>query len=303
MNNEFTTHPDWEKHQRLEANNRLDSASLDLFYNASEDALDIKLQKTWATRLLLNKRGLLSYVEKHCSLYEGVVCIPDLVATLRAVTLDNACAGMRRAQWRSKDQRLKFAETLARLQRTDAFRKAIDQLKQKEKPLSVVLKETLSVRCNFLRMLIARDLAVLVPSLVSQIDVDECTVTGGGAAAQLVKCTAGCANYESSACIATFGSRLQKLHMQLQQTIDPTLLELINPQGWTIDLTENALCELRRWDQSRCHRIRQADPCLVEARRQQRLLELASVWKMLGFTEPPELIRQATEHPSLESIV
>ena len=61
-------------------------------------------------------------------------------------------------------------------------------------------------------------------------------------------------------------------------------MELVVPQSWTLDLTENACCELRRWDKARKHRKR--DGKKME-RQQKRLEQLRATWQELGFTSMP----------------
>ena len=143
-------------------------------------------------------------------------------------------------------------------------------------------------------MLVARDLAVLLPELVDQSAVDACTVVGGGAEATLATCTEGPADRASragsysAACKRTFPERLARLHRDLRQLLDPALLALVVPQGWTLDLTENACCELRRWDTARAHRKRNFAE--RAARQQQRLQEVRATWRQLGFASPPALV-------------
>ena len=60
------------------------------------------------------------------------------------------------------------------------------------------------------------------------------------------------------------------------------------PQGWTLDLTENACCELRRWDKARMHRKR---GCNAEERQQKRLEQLRATWQELGFASMPPCCR------------
>ena len=88
----------------------------------------------------------------------------------------------------------------------------------------------------------------------------------------------------------TFPEKLKQLHARLLELLDPELLKLVVPQGWTLDLTENACCELRRWDHARTHRKRsQADK---EARQKQRLEEIRETWQMLGFSSLPLCARE-----------
>ena len=162
--------------------------------------------------------------------------------------------------------------------------------------MGAVLAGTLAVHSSFLRMLVARDLAVLLPGLVKQADVDACTVVGGGAEATLADCTKGPTDgatdskgkwQYSAACRKTFPARLKVLHEALLQRLDARLLALAVPQGWTLDLTENACCELRRWDKARTHRKR--DLARSIQRQQQRLKEVRATWRQLGFATPPAL--------------
>lgn len=161
--------------------------------------------------------------------------------------------------------------------------------------LAKVLRDTLAVHSKFLAMLVARDLAVLLPKLVKQSAVDACTVVGGGAEDTLAACTKGRQDRTkngktySAACKKTFPERLKHLHGELVKLLDPALLALVVPQGWTLDLTENACCELRRWDTARTHRRRNFAERV--ARQQQRLTEVRATWRELGFKTPPALVR------------
>ena len=173
--------------------------------------------------------------------------------------------------------------------------------------LATVLGETLAVHSKFLLMLVARDLAVLLPGLVDQSAVDDCVVVGEGAEATVAECTEGPRDrvakvdrktgrrtwQYSAACRKTFAGRLQALHRSLLQHLDKKLLALVVPQGWTLDLTENACCELRRWDHARTHRKR--SQAGRSERQQQRLQEVGATWRELGFTSPPALAAHLAE--------
>ena len=85
-------------------------------------------------------------------------------------------------------------------------------------------------------------------------------MVGGGAEATLAECTEGPTDgaadskgkwQYSPACKKTFPARLKVLHERMLHLLDARLLALVVPQGWTLDLTENACCELRRWDKPR----------------------------------------------------
>eukprot|EP00975_Prorocentrum_lima_P007483 1605350-Prorocentrum_lima.AAC.1 len=173
-------------------------------------------------------------------------------------------------------------------------------------PLRKALKETLSVHSDFLAMLVARDLAISLPDLVTQADVDACTDVGEGAYRTLVDCTDGPRDGKwvkkgkegkkkewefSSKCKKTFPDRLKQLHARLLELLDPELLKLVVPQGWTLDLTENACCELRRWDHARTHRKRNQDE--KKTRQRQRLKEIRETWQLLGFISLPLCAREA----------
>ena len=308
---EFERHPDWQSHQRLEVNTRLDGASRDLVFTARADTDVVKLQKALLTRTLLNKRGARAVVEEAYradvgrSFYDGAVEEDAFSQSLQGVQLDDACSGMRRVQWTAEAkkqgkpgkqaQRKVCAALWARLRREDAFDVALARLADGV-ALGAVLAETLAVHSSFLRMLVARDLAVLLPDLVTQTNVDACTVVGGGAEATLAECaegpTDGAADSKgkwqySPACRKTFPARLKVLHERLLQLLDARLLALVVPQGWTLDLTENACCELRRWDKARTHRKR--DLAGSSQRQQQRLQEVGATWRQLGFAMPPAL--------------
>ena len=313
---EFERHPDWQNHQRLEVNTRLDGASRDLVFTACADTDVVKLQKALLTRMLLNTCGARAAVEEayrsdvgRC-LYNGAVEEKAFARALQGVQLDNACSGMRRVQWTveakkqgkagKQEQRKVCAALWARLRRDGAFDLALKMLADGSSALGTVLAGTLAVHSSFLRMLVARDLAVLLPGLVKQADVDACTVVGRGAEDTLADCTKGPTDgamgskgkwQYSTACRKTFPSRLRVLHEELLQRLDARLLALVVPQGWTLDLTENACCELRRWDKAHMHRKR--DLARSKKRQQQRLKEVRVTWRQLGFATPPALVGRA----------
>ena len=315
---EFTQDPNWQDHMRLEINTRLDGVSREVVYDARRDPDDVKFQKIWLTRLLLNRLGARACVETDYekrvgrSLYVDELderALADALASDK-VKLDNATSGMRRAQWNAEskkrgniglqEQRKLCASVWAELRRSDAFRAALKRLRNGY-PLKIVLRETLCVHNAFLGMLLARDLAVLLPTHVSQTGVDECTVVGEPAEAVLVGCTAGCNDGAfdkkgrwrfSLASKKQFFKRLRSLHESLIELLDAKLLKLVVPQGWTLDLTENACCELRRWDKARKHRTRNGS-VEREKRQQKRLQQMQQIWPLLGFTERPQLDRAA----------
>ena len=302
---EFTSHMDWELHQRLEINTRLDGVSRELIYRSRNDSDLTKLKKSWWTRVLLNKRGMLAIIENTYeenvgrSMYDQQVDRTGLTEALRDVKLDNACSGMRRVQWSTEckgkhDQKAVCASLWIRMLCNNSFNKALNQLRNGDN-LSRILRQTLHVHSDFLRMLIARDLAVLLPALVPQASVNSCTVVGQGAEDVLVKCTLGPRDqfrdkkgkcHYTTACKETFNERLRWLHNDLLRLLDPKMIRLVVPQGWTLDLTENACCELRRWDYARNHRKRDGS---YDERQQIRLTEVWSTWKELGFLAPPDL--------------
>lgn len=309
---EFEFHADWQHHQRLEINTRLDGVSRDLVCTAQEDMDAVKLQKSWATRLLLNKRGARVAAERDYearagrSLYAGSVDEAALLQALEALTLDSACSGMRRVQWAQESRRRGrggkhsqkhlCAQLWTELRRQGSFDLALRKLADGV-PLSRVLRTVLAVHSDFLAMLVARDLGVLLPGLVTPTDVEACTVVGQGAEATLAACTVGGRDGArdkkgkwrfSAQCRRTFASRLRALHESLVALLDPAVLRLVVPQGWTLDLTENACCELRRWDAARTHRRR----CVVgsDERQRQRIREVGQAWRQLGFPAPPALV-------------
>ena len=242
---EFTNDPDWVIHQRCETNTGLDGVSRGLVFQARLDPDEIRLQKVWATRVLLNKRDLLNkvetfYVEKGLrGLYEGNLNEQILCDALdNAGPLDNAYARMRQQQWKGEmlvrgqkgrfRQKPLFAATWARLRQEGAFAKA-------------------------------------------------CVVVGGGALSTLQACTVATGKSDNE--------RLADLNARLLELLDPVLLQLVVPQGWTKDLTEHACCELSRWDKARRHRLRKTVG--NTQRQQQRMQELRATWQLLGFDAEP----------------
>ena len=77
--------------------------------------------------------------------------------------------------------------------------------------------------------------------------------------------------------------------LELLQLLDARLLALVVPQVWTLDLTENACCELRRWDNARARARRKRDLAGSRQRQQQRLEEVRATWRQLDFATPPAL--------------
>ena len=64
-------------------------------------------------------------------------------------------------------------------------------VEENHEPLGSVLKEKLKVHSHFFVMLLARDLVVLLPSLVRMCDLDACVYVGSGAKPTLEACTKG----------------------------------------------------------------------------------------------------------------
>ena len=190
----FTEDPDWTQTQRCEINTRLDGVSRCLAYSAHGDTDEVKLQKAWATRVLLNKRGSLAAVEAAYAaasgrgLYESPLSEKHLLAALRREKLDCAYPRFRMVLWQQiagpgvpHEQTSLFVATWAALRSENAFADALARLKRGG-ALGAVLSDTLRVKSEFVSMVLARDLAVLLPHLVSQADVDATVVVGKGAA-------------------------------------------------------------------------------------------------------------------------
>lgn len=305
---EFTLDPDWGVTQRCEINTRLDGVSRSLAYSARDDPDEKKLQKAWVTRLLLNRPGQLAQTEaaytRECGkglydhLEEGA-----LQHALGAGSLDSAYPRYRMVLWQAVakdigcdacDQRLLCARLWATLRHQGSFQRALQELAEGV-PLGRVLEQTLWVRCAFVRMVLARDLAVLLPSLVGQRAVDGCVIVGAGAADVMTACTEG-PKEDTAKNRRLSGGRLETLHANLLELLDARILALTVPQGWTLDLTEHACCELRRWDarrgnkHSRLQRARPGNPADRAKRQGKRLQELREIWQMLGFARPPALV-------------
>jgi hypothetical protein len=310
----FLRHADWHRHQRLEANVRADRVTRGVICGALREPADKKLERVWATRVLLNRRGALQEVGTAYrrltgrGIFQPHLELEALASALGKVRLDNAYAGMRRAQWsqetrsrypkgdprRRDGQRACMARTWVRLRQEDAFKSAVKALGEAQRAqqrgsFRRVLRTCLSVHSDFIAMIMARDLEVLLAGVVTPVDVTDCTVVGGGARA-VVREFAGelLRSTDHKRMSITDMDWLGELHKLLEARLRHSIyLPLVCPQGWTLDLTENACCELRRWEGARCHRTRNLTE--QDRRNHERAGDFAVVWRHIGLPAPPPL--------------
>lgn len=119
-----------------------------------------------------------------------------------------------------------MARTWVRLREQDAFAATAAEVLQRndtnpKQPGSLrdILRTLLRVHSNCIAMVMARDLEILVPDLVSASDVSNCTVVGGGARALVAEfATETC---RQSVCsrkgrLPTDIEQLQEIHSQLE---------------------------------------------------------------------------------------
>ena len=299
--NEFTAVPEWETHKRLEANPQHDNVSRELYVRGQYEKKSIQLERIWVTRLLLNKREAVWRLENEYYIVSGGLDLfrndlnaKHLHTSMRHVKdrlrLDNACAGMRRKQWDQVYQKMNKTrtkhnqhelclDTWIRLRRKRKFEE-ISQLISSNSPNKLEqAQEELCVKCNFLWMLIIRDLGVFWREHISVLDMERATVVGGGAKSVVEACTACHEN-------KTLMHRLHILHSRIQPSLDATLVQYVAPyqSGWTIDMTENACCELRRWDKAKNHRHREAST--MRCRSKMRCEDMKFIWRLLGYNAP-----------------
>ena len=304
----FCSEKQWLSHKRLEVNPQHDYVSRELYGNALNESKAIQLERVWVTRLLLNKRNALRKLEKEykalsggLSLFTDKINISVLNVSMHnmhsRVPLDNACAGMRRNQWniyhlkqrklkRKYDQRQKCVETWTQLRQKRKFDEIAQRLSESNKTKDFLeeAREDLCVHCDFLWMLIMRDLEVLWRGVITIRDMEKATVVGGGAKPVLRQCTPQC-EFE------TWNRRLHILHLRISSHLDKTLVQMVAPyhSRWTLDMTENACCELRRWDEARQHRKRETRSVDLNYRAQIRREDMKRVWKLLGYDAPPPI--------------
>ena len=74
-------------------------------------------------------------------------------------------------------------------------------------------------------------------------------------------------------------TRLQRLTERIEAEFPPEEILLVCPRGWTICLTEHALCELRRWSRW-AGRFRTGTKRELEARQAKRQARMKKVWKI-----------------------
>ena len=300
---EFTEHVAWHSHKRLEVNPQHDNVSRGLYVRSKGEDPEIQLQIIWATRLMFNKRGALFILEnEYKTLSDGKDIFKDkleaeaLKASLRnleiRLPLDNACAGMRRNQWKGclqthaystlqHSQRYKFGRTWLDLRDNDIFTTVTKSIRD-EKKLDDA-KNRLQVKNDFLWMLVMRDLEVLWFNFVTVKHMEQFTVVGGGAEPILKRCNFGRDKNDTSVC------QLISLHTRLKEHLDKNLIKYIAPRSssWTLDMTENACCELRRWDEAKEHRIRKMRGVEIKYRNRARCKDMLCLWELLGYKNPP----------------
>lgn len=84
---EFLLHLDWHRHQRLEANARLYWVSRGVMRSSLGGSPASKIQRSWATRTLLNRRRAFQEVERA---YRGLTGRHILKGSLELDTLTRA---------------------------------------------------------------------------------------------------------------------------------------------------------------------------------------------------------------------
>ena len=313
-------------HQRCEPNYSLDSGTLALLEMASPHESVVRVKMALVKVLLLPRDGMLASFEKNylelagkCIWQDRRVDPETLYLALKDVTLDLAYPCFRRAFFRLEAQRQKlvraegggecffvplakdnfqkriFANYFATLVGAKSFEVALHCSKIALCDLTNMFKTFLLVHTSFHRMLLARELSLLLPEAFP-VDAGALLVNVGYGAARLVREAAGKpfrknVSYKQRELLGD----LHALHCALLDEMDLEFLEKsICPRGWFLDSTVHASCERRRFDDAvlrlekkrgRPKRLRDEEE--VEGRAAKRLQRIRLLWGTLGFDSVP----------------
>jgi hypothetical protein len=308
-------------HHRCEPNYALDSGALSLLKKARLQPILTRMKMCLAKAVLLPQQGMIDQVEQS---YKGITgrCIWDdadlsphpMLEALKPLTLDNAYGGMRRGFFKTEAKRqgaqpgpldvpkestyggertkTLFVNYWLHLIHAGAFEKALEKCVGDSTEVREILEETLLVGTGFHRMLVARELSVLVDTFPA--DAGTRMLNVGGGAAMIVREFAG-KNFEGDKCYnqSELLGDLKNLHNVLVKELDMGLVDMICPRGWAIDFTEHAACEKRRYDAAVANikagkrPSRTRDEAGAAERQRLRCRRLRACWRTLGFKALP----------------
>ena len=294
----ISRHKEWPAHQHCEVEPDLDSASLALLAACVGCSVAAALAKSWFVRLAANFDGSLDAFGFD---WRGMQARHYTRASVRkaigALTFDVACPRARLQQWQAhhrtcKGGRGKFsmkaeaADLFHDLTVAGAWEKCIAAGLTHES-----LEQILHVHSPFLRKLVLHD--VYLSHRKGQLDSD---IVGHGARPILMKATGFRGKPDSQAAINSAPERLGRLHAFLQANVErvagPKVLRQVCPFGWRKRHTQHMCCELRRWlRRKKAKRGRVRDAAAASARAELRTRRLCRVWKQLGFTKAPGVVK------------
>ena len=201
-------------------------------------------------------------------------------------------------------QKALFANYWVHLHQIGAIQRAMDLCEGNDTPTRLILEDTLLVNTGFHRMLVARSFALLLGPRFPRDGGAREVYVGAGAAPVIRRfaqksCSKGGPDNQKE-----LQSDLGKLHGMLSNALDEELLRLICPNGWQLDFTEHACCELRRYQEARekvaeGKRPRRKRKAGAEARQNVRERRLRAGWRSLGFKDlPSQAVRADAAAPN-----
>jgi len=164
-------------------------------------------------------------------------------ASSHAVPKRSPLKKARRVNARVFNQRYVFAQYFGRLVHTKAFDLAIEQLTSRNRSVEYILRVTLRIPTAFHRMLVARDLGLVLGNRQYRIP-RKLVVVGGGAAPTFSALREQSPEFRRC---PTNLSALSVLAQKVQTYVDKTLIELTCPRGLGIEDIEHFACEWRKW--------------------------------------------------------
>ena len=311
-------------HRRCEANYELDGGAMHLYELAKGREHIARIKMALCKAVLLPHDGMLGCVADTYLAETGRDLWMEspqqfsptaLLDSLKNVSLDQAYPQFRRNFWETERARQRqnpgplpemrgdgavltkalFVNWFAHLLRTGRFEQALSQCVGNGTPLRTLLEDTLLIHTPWHRMLVAREMAVLLPTMPRKAGA--IMVYVGSGAANVVVSALGRqrTNKESQ---EELQRDLVVFHNGLEGLLDMELVRLVCPRGWTIDMTEHAGCEKRRYDDAlqeaargkKPHRTRNktsTTTTTVEERQKTRCRRLMQCFEMLGFVALP----------------
>lgn len=267
----MSSHPAWVRHHRCAANFRFDAGSLCLYslaVNLPNDAARLMLVwvKTFIAPRDVNLIALLATFESSFSATPwqvdwSTISLKDFVEWSQSWSLDRAYPVMRMQAVQALNRQLRMlpspADTVAFFKKNPLEQKPIlacawwtmsqrgmwseclTALVKPESDPRFVLMEQLLVSQNFYAMLLARDLHLVIPSVMLSLP-NQCFEIGGGARDIF---HAFCGDEKTS----SITDKCSKFLSSLQSQLNPQLFADVFPHGLSIWDLEHFFCEFRRY--------------------------------------------------------